>query len=831
MKIEPVSPDVAIEDQRERQYYTGVMEYLKFMINEMEKKITIGHQMGYEADRIVRESNSARYASGGKYDPFDQGLIHANMLLSAKQGAIDEASRRIRNYKESLTDPYFGRVDYGSSDSALTRAYVGYRDIGDYVYDWRSTTAGKMYQNAQQHLAADDVFIALKRQIKTEGGYGGYSDEINQYYRIGSWRKGSQDNSTSEGIITGDEHLIRLLEEYRSKKQIHDIVKSIQQNQYRIITEVPEKNILVNGCAGSGKSMVMYHRLSYLAYNYSDLMKADRIFAITPSPIFSEDVKPLLHKLELDEIFNGTYTQIIKSLILRYQRKRGILNPYLFFPYTKPNSETIEQNNSAIGQKLCKEIDTIKDEEFLSFCLDQANNVLRKYGFKDFSGCVSDQDFFRRLDENYHDERFLRKISVDQNILLPKDDPRRFYGKEIFTNNTFEDVVTVITRQFEKGENKKRHSILNHYFKLLQETFSAQPQKCETGTVTDLWTFFDRGEPLAALATLTHVERLIRSVLDYKKNYRVSEENTHLELYKFYYAVHFIHNSNDFFCNVTEERACALEYLAKKHGAISNEKTFFFIDEFQNFNIMRLAGLKCAFPNAIFNLYGDFDQRLTPYGISSVDELRPLGDWTPFEIRENYRNATEITEYINVALNKQMLPIGLSGSVMEVPAEHCEYKKMGRTVIIFPNSVLLAQFLSKHKKSNDFHRVLDQDTRWDDEKINLITVKQAKGLEFETVYVHATGMSGNERYVAYTRALENLVVVTSGKDTPSEGTQDKTKTTLVQTTAGADEILEIKRLQSQYNELCRSHRTEEDLLLQKIQELQNRIFERIIGAE
>ena len=92
-------------------------------------------------------------------------------------------------------------------------------------------------------------------------------------------------------------------------------------------------------------------------------------------------------------------------------------------------------------------------------------------------------------------------------------------------------------------------------------------------------------------------------------------------------------------------------------------------------------------------------------------------------------------------------------------------------------------------------------------------------------------MSDNERYVAYTRALENLVVVTSGKDTPSEGTQDKAKTTIAQTIAVADEILEIKRLQSQYTELCSAHRVEEDLLLQKIQELQNRIFERITGAK
>ena len=44
-------------------------------------------------------------------------------------------------------------------------------------------------------------------------------------------------------------------------------------------------------------------------------------------------------------------------------------------------------------------------------------------------------------------------------------------------------------------------------------------------------------------------------------------------------------------------------------------------------------------------------------------------------------------------------------------------------------------------------------------QLNLMTIQDAKGLEFETVYVIDEGMSDNEKYVAYTRALNRLIVI------------------------------------------------------------------------
>ncbi len=47
----------------------------------------------------------------------------------------------------------------------------------------------------------------------------------------------------------------------------------------------------------------------------------------------------------------------------------------------------------------------------------------------------------------------------------------------------------------------------------------------------------------------------------------------------------------------------------------------------------------------------------------------------------------------------------------------------------------------------------------DDKKLPLLTVENAKGLEFEAVVVLCKGMEINEQYIAFTRALDYLCVV------------------------------------------------------------------------
>ncbi len=63
-------------------------------------------------------------------------------------------------------------------------------------------------------------------------------------------------------------------------------------------------------------------------------------------------------------------------------------------------------------------------------------------------------------------------------------------------------------------------------------------------------------------------------------------------------------------------------------------------------------------------------------------------------------------------------------------------------------------------------------------KWNLMTVGQAKGLEFETVFAVSGRMSENEKYITYTKALDELYVYDIGIElieTPEEETSTEKK--------------------------------------------------------
>jgi len=47
-------------------------------------------------------------------------------------------------------------------------------------------------------------------------------------------------------------------------------------------------------------------------------------------------------------------------------------------------------------------------------------------------------------------------------------------------------------------------------------------------------------------------------------------------------------------------------------------------------------------------------------------------------------------------------------------------------------------------------------------KVILLTVRQAKGLEFDSVFVFDDDMNKNECYIAYSRALSELYIVLTG---------------------------------------------------------------------
>lgn len=94
-----------------------------------------------------------------------------------------------------------------------------------------------------------------------------------------------------------DPFLVRVLNMRKKQHSLTDIFVTIQENQNKIVNTDFNKNIIVQGCAGSGKTMVLLHRLSALKYKQRYFDFSQNALILTPNEQFSLHIKGLAEGL------------------------------------------------------------------------------------------------------------------------------------------------------------------------------------------------------------------------------------------------------------------------------------------------------------------------------------------------------------------------------------------------------------------------------------------------------------------------------------------------------------------------------------------------------
>lgn len=219
-----------------------------------------------------------------------------------------------------------------------------------------------------------------------------------------------------------------------------------------------------------------------------------------------------------------------------------------------------------------------------------------------------------------------------------------------------------------------------------------------------------------------------------------------------------------------------LQILYQYQGGPKNSlESFLAIDEAQGIapeEIRLLYNINDG--RAVFNMFGDVYQHVEgTKGINSWSEYNDVLDFDMYEMQENYRNASQITEFCNKQFNMNMLAINTPGKgVHELLTDTEFYNEMITQLVDIQRTGLAAILIRSDAEAryllnrfpmfvNKFHDMTSEEsglqglhrTRW-----NIINIDDAKGLEFSSVIVLSGRMSRNEKYIAYTRALDELFV-------------------------------------------------------------------------
>lgn len=241
--------------EQERKHFEECRELIKENISVYEEKARLG--------KAEMEALFAAVASG------DVELY--NQLIVSKD-IQEHSERQLKKNRAAFVKPYFGRIDYQEKESGQgEKLYIGKngvsRDKTDVVIvDWRAPVSTLYYENELgegsyqvPEIGEISVELGLKRTFDVGDG------ELLGYY----------DNDTA----ATDELLVKYLSQNKDAV-LGDIISTIQKEQNEIIRQSPFRNLIVQGVAGSGKTTVAMHRISYILYNYDKRFRPDEFCII-----------------------------------------------------------------------------------------------------------------------------------------------------------------------------------------------------------------------------------------------------------------------------------------------------------------------------------------------------------------------------------------------------------------------------------------------------------------------------------------------------------------------------------------------------------------------
>lgn len=223
----------------------------------------------------------------------------------------NNAVERVQKCKHALQDLYFGRVDWkleGNEDSE--QFYIGLTEYYPHIYAWQDTLAADLYYNRSTDREKGTLQLIRAIQI-VDRKLLGIEDQF-------------KDPSLT-GELEPDSLLAILLQE--SRGQLHEIVATINAQQYRIIRSPLNSALIVQGVPGSGKTVIALHRVSFLLYNNKEL-RNQNVVVLGPNPLFMQYVSRVLPSLGDKQIPQKTFDQWVIDQLgenLSYQSQEELL--------------------------------------------------------------------------------------------------------------------------------------------------------------------------------------------------------------------------------------------------------------------------------------------------------------------------------------------------------------------------------------------------------------------------------------------------------------------------------------------------------------------------
>ena len=412
--------------------------YLGITIDVIREKISkLGMEL-YEREDKVQEFQKFIWDSKADMDPTEmKSIISTNdtevMLMQNKAKYL----RRLYRVQDS---PYFGAMTF-KTDDETNKIYIGITYVEDeendiyLVNDWRSPICSMYYDyetGPASYKAPGGIVegeILNKRQFNIKDG---------KLVR------------TFDNNLNIDDELLQEVLATESNDKMKNIVNTIQQEQNAVIRNTEDRNLIVQGIAGSGKTSVALHRIAFLLYKIENL-SSNNVLIFSPNQIFSEYISNVLPELGEENTMQTTFHDFLTSYIEEFKEVEpfsSFIERYYKYEETNEDLVRYKQSDRVIKdielyiKELLNKIsftDGIENRDF-TITKDELNDMLRDR----YSKMLLDERIdliAEKISDNYYKgnkskPRTIRSILLDL-LNIPfnlKDIYKDFYRSNAFIN-------------------------------------------------------------------------------------------------------------------------------------------------------------------------------------------------------------------------------------------------------------------------------------------------------------------------------------------------------------------------------------------------------------
>lgn len=269
-------------------------EHLTFILGELKKKREEVRQKIGDADRDLKDMEDYFWENYTEFDEY--GYEHSDHMANyqLRNNAMEESLRELHRYDKMMSSPYFGKITFcyeGEKEPEIFYIGIGNfwqeEEMVPFIYDWRAPVSALFYDYDTGRAAYDAPVGRMKGEILQK-----------MQFKI---RDGKMIYAVKCNMKIDDDILKGMLAENADAK-LRNIVTTIQKEQNAIIRNQKDKIMVIQGCAGSGKTSIALHRIAYLLYHNRNVLKASNVLILSPNGIFADYISHILPELGEENI-------------------------------------------------------------------------------------------------------------------------------------------------------------------------------------------------------------------------------------------------------------------------------------------------------------------------------------------------------------------------------------------------------------------------------------------------------------------------------------------------------------------------------------------------